>query len=232
MKDLKNTIINFGASMVGFADISDFPPESRENLPNAISMGIALDHYIVDSIMTGPHLDYSQEYIDVNAKLKKLTDNVIEYLTSLGHKAIPQVKNPAISTGEYNYNPVLISHKAVAATAGLGWIGKNTLLITKEFGSAVRLATVITDAPIETNKAEYKCNCKSCTVCSDACPGHAIKNVLWDLEKEREDLIDPIVCYDIHIKRGVLIDAGDDGTCGVCISACPHTRKYLSNFIT
>ena len=41
-----------------------------------------------------------------------------------------------------------ISHKAVARMAGLGWQGKNLLLITPQFGSRVRLGTVLTEAPL------------------------------------------------------------------------------------
>ena len=41
-----------------------------------------------------------------------------------------------------------LPHKTVATRTGLGWIGKNCLLVTKEYGSAVRLSSLLTDAPL------------------------------------------------------------------------------------
>lgn len=51
-----------------------------------------------------------------------------------------------LPTGAEDRSP--LPHKAVACRAGLGWIGKNNLLTTPDFGGAVRLCTVVTDAPL------------------------------------------------------------------------------------
>ncbi len=60
-----------------------------------------------------------------------------------------------------------------AARAGLGFYGKNTLLITKRFGSWVVLGTVVTDVEIESARP-LELDCGSCRLCIDACPTGAL----------------------------------------------------------
>lgn len=65
--------------------------------------------------------------------------------------------------------------KALARNAGLGWIGKNTLLLTREAGSWFFLGEIYTDLPLAPAAAESPANlCGSCTACIDVCPTKAI----------------------------------------------------------
>ena len=69
--------------------------------------------------------------------------------------------------------PVL--EKALAAKAGLGWIGKNTLLINRKAGSWFFLAEIFTNIPLPTNETTATSRCGSCHACIDICPTKAIK---------------------------------------------------------
>ncbi|MGH3057159.1 MAG: tRNA epoxyqueuosine(34) reductase QueG [Gaiellaceae bacterium] len=60
-----------------------------------------------------------------------------------------------------------------AARAGVGFYGKNTLLITRRFGSWVVLGTLVTDVEIEPNRP-LELDCGSCTLCIEACPTGAL----------------------------------------------------------
>src|SRR5439155_25030976 len=60
-----------------------------------------------------------------------------------------------------------------AARSGVGFYGKNTLLITRHFGSWVVLGTLVTEAEIEAS-APLRLDCGSCTRCIDACPTGAL----------------------------------------------------------
>lgn len=65
--------------------------------------------------------------------------------------------------------------KALARNAGLGWIGKNTLLLTREAGSWFFLGEIYTDLPLAPTSAADPANlCGSCTACIDVCPTRAI----------------------------------------------------------
>ena len=67
--------------------------------------------------------------------------------------------------------PVL--DKAWAARSGLGWIGKNSNLLTKQVGSFYFIAELIVDLELEYD-SRVTDHCGSCTACIDACPTHAI----------------------------------------------------------
>lgn len=71
-----------------------------------------------------------------------------------------------VDTGE-------LADKAVAERAGLGFTGKNTLLITREFGSYVYLGEIITNIPFEPDKP-VEDSCGDCTICIDVCPTDAL----------------------------------------------------------
>ncbi|RYX85691.1 tRNA epoxyqueuosine(34) reductase QueG [bacterium] len=61
-----------------------------------------------------------------------------------------------------------------AVRAGIGWIGKNTLLMSRDFGSYVLLGEIILDTVIEPDQAHIESFCGNCTRCLDACPTNAL----------------------------------------------------------
>jgi epoxyqueuosine reductase len=68
-----------------------------------------------------------------------------------------------------------VMDKAWAAKSGLGWIGKNSNLISKQAGSFFFIAELILDLELETDHVATD-HCGSCTACIDACPTEAITN--------------------------------------------------------
>lgn len=68
--------------------------------------------------------------------------------------------------------PVL--EKPIAEKAGIGWIGKNTLVLNKEAGSWFFLGEIFTDIPLPTTKHNIENGCGSCKACISVCPTGAI----------------------------------------------------------
>jgi epoxyqueuosine reductase len=63
--------------------------------------------------------------------------------------------------------------REAAARSGVGFYGKNTMLITRRFGSWVVLGTLVTDTLVEATP-RFDANCGSCRLCIDACPTNAL----------------------------------------------------------
>jgi len=115
----------------------------------------------------------------------------------------------------------LVSHKAVACLAGLGGIGQNALLVTEQYGPAVRLSTVLTDMPLA-EQAAGKNPCTNCGACVRACPSGALMGRAYVPGLAREELVDAKKCS-MHMKRAYQ-DIGRGAVCGVCVAVCPVGR--------
>jgi len=105
---------------------------------------------------------YGKDYhFTVKAKLKQLFDFIKKDLY------------PGLS-GRYFVDSAPVLDRAWAVRAGLGWIGKNTNLISKRWGSFVFIGEMIVNLEIKTETKEVKNACGNCTRCIDACPTGAI----------------------------------------------------------
>jgi len=79
-----------GATLVGFADLSQIDEELRKGFPFGISIAIALNHSIVAKIQTGSHLDYYYEMESVIKKLKDLSNYMEDFIKAKGFNAFSQ----------------------------------------------------------------------------------------------------------------------------------------------
>ena len=123
--------------------------------------------------------------------------------------------------GQQNEKDLLavFSFKYAAVNAGLGWIGKNDVLITEEYGPRVSLSTVLLDYPFETGRKITESRCGSCNRCVDICPHKALKGLNWDINALRNNLIDYHLC---NQKRSAYIEKhGRKNACGLCMVVCP-----------
>jgi len=113
-----------------------------------------------------------------------------------------------------------LSDRALAAQAGLGWIGKNGMLIDSEIGSYVFVGTLLTSLENDIRSATVADRCGACTRCIDACPTSAI---LPNRTIASEDCIS----YATIEHRGALPDRvaahleGNAFGCDICQEACP-----------
>jgi epoxyqueuosine reductase len=113
--------------------------------------------------------------------------------------------------------------RAGAERAGVGFIGKNTMLITRTHGSWVVLGTLITDVELETT-APLEAGCGSCTLCIDACPTGALR-------EDEPGVLDATRCLAYWTQTAGeipddVMDALEDRVygCDICQDVCPWNR--------
>jgi epoxyqueuosine reductase len=227
---LSSLLITNGASMVGFANLREIPPDNRANCTTGISIAVALNPRIVAGIQDGPTPEYYEEYKRVNSLLDELGHLAARYLTEHGERAEWLAATESLIDAETLSTP--LPHKTSATRAGLGWIGKCALLITKEYGSAVRITTVLTDAPISTGQPVNASLCGECTACVDACPGQAPYGSDWEIGLHRDSFFDAFACREAAHKLARENIGVDSSICGRCIVVCPWTKDYLERALS
>ena len=221
---IKEALLNKGASLVGFADLIGIPAEARHYKKFAVSIAVALDASIVANIRNGPTREYYSEYRRANAFLSDLGKLTSSLIRDQGYQAIS--KEPTGVGIDPKTESTALPHKTVATRAGLGWIGKCALLVTKEYGSAIRLTTVLTDAQLETAIPTDQSLCGDCVICVNSCPGSAPTGKNWNVKLYRDSFFDFSACRRAA-KEGAAKIGIDDTVCGICISVCPWTLKYI-----
>jgi epoxyqueuosine reductase len=211
---LKTLCIHWGASLFGVADLHSYkrelillPPISIDQFPFGISVGYHLSDAILDGIESQPTPIYFHHYQRVNILLDTLGLLLTSMIQDLGCQGIPI---PASQIVDWKNQRAQISHKHVAKAAGLGWIGRNNLLVSEKFGSRIRLVTILTNLPLRPN-SPFSGDCGSCRSCLSVCPSGAIQ--------EHQENFDHIRCYEqlrtfaktLHFSHNI---------CGVCVKAC------------
>jgi len=189
-------------------DIFRYFPEAK----SVISIGMNYFHGFADGEMKISNYAWGNDYHEL------LKDRLHQLLESV-KELFPDVKGVAC----VDTSPVM--EKAWAQRAGLGWIGKHTNLIGRDYGSWLFLGELILDCELEYDAAFDEDLCGSCTACLDACPTDAIVE---------EYVVDARRCisYLTIEHRGDLPKefAGQlDGWiygCDICQEVCPWNRKF------
>jgi epoxyqueuosine reductase len=225
-QELVDSLKSFGATLVGFADLRELPTNVRHGLDFGISIGVAIKPKIIQSIYTGPSMEYYEEYKRLNALLAVLADLAAEILTLAGYQARPQpVTARVIDMKNLSTD---LPHKTVATRAGLGWIGKCALLVTEEYGSALRIVSVLTNADLGAGLPINSSRCDTCRICIENCPGQAPLGDNWDSTKPRDSFFNADICRATALNCAAKIGI-KEVVCGRCIAVCPWTEKYLAS---
>jgi epoxyqueuosine reductase QueG len=220
-----------GADLVGIADLNPFkaakfslPADLLEPYVYAVSVAMRLDKEIIDRITDHPTPEYAGHYRRINSALDALTLGLSRWIQEKGCQAHPI---PASHITDEKNLAGNISHKAVARMAGIGWQGKSLLIVTPEFGPRIRLATILTDMPLEPD-TPLKNRCGKCTECAKACPSSAIKNASTESHySDREEALHFSKCAGKTVEFSTMPGIGAR-ICGVCVMACPFGRKSRS----
>jgi epoxyqueuosine reductase len=197
---------------------SDKRLDPRLLVENARTMIIVLQNYFPEEIQHDPEAPVLSKYAygrDYHLVLKGKLNKLLAFI----QKEIPSCNGRAFVDSA----PVL--ERAWARRAGLGWVGKNSNLISPDHGSFFFIGEIILDAELPYDQPEpVRDRCGTCTRCLDACPTRAIV---------ADRVVDARRCISyqtIELKGN--LDASQKGTfenrvfgCDICQDVCPWNSK-------
>ncbi len=208
--------------VAGLSDLSTPRDKTGERFPSALSWAIPMNIRIMASISSGPNQAYADEYASVNQHINSTSLALESELQMRGFRAL------ALAASKRT-DPVTIKgdfpHKTAATRAGLGWVGRHCQLITRSFGSWVRLGTVFTDLPVAASVPVIRHFCGTCMRCVDACPAKALRGGSWYPGIPREQMLDVKACDDWKKKHYFQFHNGHN--CGICSAVCPYGTRLL-----
>ena len=158
--------------------------------------------------------------IDYHLSLPVLMDTLITFIQSIaGVEVHPQRFTDSA--------PIL--ERELAHRAGLGWIGRNTFVISPEFGSSFLLAEILLDLPLVPDSSYSLDRCGTCQRCIKACPTGCINH---------DRTIDASRCISYHTienKKNIPVEISDKigkwlFGCDVCQMVCPWNQKSHNSY--
>lgn len=218
---LRRILTENGAAAVGYGDVSDIV---RGSLKTGISILCPMPPEMIRSIEQNVTMEYRQWYIDTNNILDRAIKAGAEYLRGLGYETKEYTTDKVVRDDN---NCTELPLKSIAIRAGLGWIGKSAVLVSPEYGGALRLSGMLTNAPLPVAEPVFESKCGGCGKCRDVCPAGAITGTRWEKGMERDALVDQAACAVSSLERCRAAIGVDMTICGKCFVFCPYTRKYM-----
>ena len=187
-----------GADFVYFVDISSLPNEVTEDYKCVVLFGKILSKNFINTLKAGQK-PKPNEVLTVEHKMERLSVKLAGQLEAEGYKSISKLKFARMP------------HKTVALMAGLGFIGKNNLLVNEQYGCALMLGKALTTAPFITkNEIPKEPKCDDCSICADVCPTKSLHGNSWSITATRDEMMVRKLCT----------------VCAKCMVWCPYTSNY------
>ncbi|MEM8651453.1 MAG: 4Fe-4S dicluster domain-containing protein [Pseudomonadota bacterium] len=218
LKELEDYVYSLGITDIGYTKVNTRHIFKRFKLlyPNAIVFTMEMDK---EKIKAAPSMPSFIEVFRTYQQLGIIVNKIADFLRERGYNALAQ---PAVGAD--------ISLVPVAVDAGLGYIGKNGLIITKNNGPRVRLAALVTDIenlPFSGENPHHWVReyCETCNLCIEKCPSDAIF-----MEPQTHKDGGPVF---IDYTKCAAPFSNDNG-CTLCIKHCPFSygdyNKMKSKF--
>lgn len=194
--------------------------------PSRHNPSLLLDGLKTIIVVANPY-NNNVEFSNPNVRIAKYALNE-DYHIVIKNK-LRQLGNYVFQKSNANFRCFVDSgwllEKELAVKAGLGWRGKNSLVINEKIGSYFNIGVILTDVEIEPDK-EVNNRCGTCTLCIDVCPTNAINP---------SKIVDCRKCISYHTieNRGELPtsllpkirEAGYVFGCDICQDVCPYNVR-------
>jgi epoxyqueuosine reductase len=228
---VRNLAESIGIDVLGFAEASEFKDyalshsprrDPKLSLPNARTIIVAGIYIGGITLPTWKNAWYGRTsrlylsgfFLDVVKPLEPIA----QFLKNEGYQAI--VCDSSTEGGD------ILPLKLAAVRAGLGWQGKHSLLISKQYGTFLALGGIITNADLEHNTQEEPNRCRNCDRCQQACPLAALEqpHVL-----NVNNCMSRLLMAENLPEKVQAVMENRIGDCEICQEACPWNKKHLDN---
>ena len=191
--------------------------DPRINVPESLAVVVLLENYYspdAEADRQAPRIAKYARGEDYHRVTLRRLDTLAEFLLQRGAR----VARSYVDSGP-------VPERELAQRAGLGWIGKNTMLIRPGIGSFFFIGSIFTDLPLPPDPPFTTDHCGSCTRCLDACPTEAF------VEPQVLDATRCISYLTIE-QRGPIPDPlaerfeGYAFGCDICNDVCPWNQRF------
>lgn len=207
-RTLKEYLKGEGATLVGVGDISRALTQEIIHLNRGIAIAV--------------NRSLNRTTVDLLSRLQDLT---VCWLRERDFRALAiPADSDRITDTFISRLYKLFSHKMAATCSGLGWVGKNGLVINREYGSKLTWATVLTDAPLRADRPITASQCGECDLCVKHCPSGALRGIHWSAGDPLREMVAYEKCRSLKKNRLLLKEKPN---CGLCSTICPYSRNFL-----
>ena len=221
---VKKIMRSLGADLCGIASIDRFsdapkgyhPLDVMPQCKSVISFGC---RFPTATLLCNSHTPYTKVRNAITPKMDKIALDFCIEMERHGILCAPIPTNECEFDGSTKRSRSIISQKHAAEAAGLGTIGRHSLLITPEFGSMVWLGAVLCTAELEADEMKEKI-CDNCNLCVNTCPINALENV----EMNQKSCWEYAFGEDEETKVWQI-------SCHKCRDICPHNLGSQNSFI-
>jgi epoxyqueuosine reductase len=217
---IKNRTIQYGADICGIAPVDRFAgaPEGFhpcDIYPDCRSVVVSATRFPLSTLQAKTNAPYTLVRNKLVDKVDWISFNISNELEREGIVAIPI---PSAGPYDYwdaerNHGRGILSLKHAGVLAGLGVLGKNTLLMSERFGNMIWLGAVLVSIDLEPDPvASYEVCDSECTLCMDSCPQQALDGITIDQKLCRERSIS------YNYGGGTVL------SCNICRKVCPYHK--------
>lgn len=207
----------YGAKAFGTADLElllDKYPQALEEtgtgFTRAVVAGLRLQDSALRTVYDKPTPLYFHNYRQTNYQLDRMAWCLADIIQDEGFSALAVPASQIIRRDPMRGH---VSHKELGRLAGIGFIGRNNLLVHPVHGAQMRYVSVLTDAPLAAGRPLEGAGCGACRACVEACPAGAIGETFRDFDLE--------ACYG-KLNEFTRLRFIGQHVCGVCVKACGH----------
>ncbi len=220
-ENVKITARKLGADLCGIASVESFvnAPEGfhpRDVLPECKSIIVIARRFLKSTLYASSTIPYTDVRNFLTREMDNLAINLSYNLESKDNRVIPiNAIGPTEWDSKTQKKRGIISLKHSAELAGLGKIGKNTLLVNDKYGNMIWLSAVITSDELKPDPVASYDPCRSdCNICLKSCPVKALDGVTIDQKK----------CWEYAF--GTYNGGGWRIKCFLCRKLCPNCLKF------